>query len=259
MASDKYSEERERELLMKAKQGDLMARRQLHREYRGLLDKLVYQNFSYSPQPISAIRTEAEALLDKCIDAWDPSVPNKPSTFIQASIGQKLKRYVNNNKSAIRSTENYAWKISKFQDSVEELMGELKRDPTDNEILDFMNTKYPNYNLSLKDLDRIRKEIRPTTLTSTIVGQSDENATMTVRDVMYTTTQDPMKQYALTLKARELNERINKMQEPHKSVLEYHLGINGKPQLSLRDISVKMGMNKYRVQVVLNEAKEMLS
>lgn len=258
MANQKYDTNYERDLLEKAKIGDLSARRKLHREYKGLLDKIVYQNFSYSPQPISAIRSEAEELLDKCIDSWDPTMNNKPSTYITSYIKNKLNRYVNTHKQIIRTPEQYAWKTNKYRDSVEALTSQLKRDPSDIEIADYMNSEFA-YNLTPKDIDRIRRETRSTTLASTVIGQSDDNATLTVRDVMFVSKEDPLKQYMLSLRAREVNDKINTMQEPHKSVLEYHLGINGKPKLSLRDIAVKMGMNKYRIQVIIDEAKEMLS
>lgn len=255
----RFDVNKEKELLTKAQQGDLQARRQLHIVYKGLLDSIVYPKYTYSPQPASAIRAEAEDLLDKCIDSWDPLATNKPSTYIKGYIDNKLKRYVNDNKQLVRVTETYAWKTDDFAKVLKELTSKLYRDPTDNELLIEMNKQYPKHNLTLKDIGRLRNEVRTTTLASTAIGSpSGDDSTMRVEDLAFTTTVDPMKQYALTLQAREINNKITKLSEPHKTVIKYHLGIDGFPQLSLRDISVKTGLNKYRIQKVIEETREIL-
>lgn len=259
MINNRFDVDKERELLQKAQQGDLKARRQLHVIYRGLLDSIVYPKFSYSPQPVSAIRAEAERLLDKCIDSWSPAANNKPSTYIQKYISNKLLRYVNDNKQLVRTTETYAWKTDKFGDVLSELRTQFRREPTDQELRDQMNKKYPDYNLTTKDIGRLRNELRTTTLSSTVIGgSSDDDSSLTVGDLAFTSTVDPLKQYSLTLRARELNNRISTLPEPHQTVIKYHAGLDGFPQLSLRDIAVKTGMNKYRIQKVIDETKEIL-
>lgn len=257
MINDRFDVDKERELLQKAQQGDLKARKQLHVIYRGLLDSIVYPKFNYSPQPVSAIRAEAEGLLDKCIDSWSPVANNKPSTYIQKYISNKLLRYVNDNKQLVRTTETYAWKTDKFSDVLNELRNQLHREPTDEELVIQMNKKYPDYNLTTKDIKRLRNELRTTTLSSTVIGSSDDSS-MTAGDLAFTSTIDPLKQYSMTLKARELNNRISTLPEPHQTVIKYHAGLDGFPQLSLRDIAVKTGMNKYRIQKVIDETKEKL-
>lgn len=257
-AGNRFNPDEERELLVKAQQGDLLARKRLHIIYRGLLDNIVYQKFSHTPQPISAVRAEAEGLLDKCIDSWDNTATNKPSTYIHSYIEHKLLRYVNDNKQMVRTTEKYAWKTEKFNDSVKELRTQFNREPSDSEIADFMNARYPGYNLTIKDIGRLRNEVRTTTLSSMVIGQSDENAPLTVGDITFTTTVDPLKQYSLILKARGLQDRINSLPEPNQTIIKYHAGVDGFPQLSLRDIAVKTGMNKYRVQKVIDDSKELL-
>lgn len=254
----RFDIDKERELLQKAQQGDLRARRQLHIVYRGLLDSIVYPKFSHTPQPVSAIRAEAEGLLDKCIDSWNPASNNKPSTYIQSYISQKLLRYVNDNKQLVRTPEQYAWKTDKFSAILSELRNQLHREPTDKELADQMNKKFPEYNLTIKDMQRLRGELRTTTLSSAVIGSSDDDSKLTVGDLAFTSTIDPLKQYSLTLKARELNDKISTLPEPHQTVIRYHAGLDGFPQLSLRDIAVKTGMNKYRIQKVINETKEIL-
>jgi len=255
---NRFDVESEKELIKKAQAGDLQARRQLHIVYKGLLDSIVYPRYNYSPQPVSAIRAEAEKLLDKCIDSWNPSFDNKPSSYINGYISKKLLRYVNENKQLVRTTERYAWKTNKFSEVLTDLRNKLRREPSDFELVNEMNQKFPEDNIALKDISRLRNELRPTTLSSAIIGDAGDGSSLTVGDLAFSSTEDPFKHYSMTLKARELNDKIALLPEPNKTIIKYHVGLDGYPQLSLRDIAVKLGLNKYRVQKVIDETKEML-
>lgn len=255
--NDRFDIDEERDLLIKAQQGDLFARRKLHRIYKPLVDSIVYNNFSNTPQPVPAIKAEAEKLLDVYMDKWDPNFLSKPSTFLHSSISNKLQRYINEHQP-VRVPEKYAWKTTRYKDSVSELTNSLNRLPTDSEVHTHMQKKFPDLNVSLKDINRLKREVRTLTLASSVLGREDDGSNLTVGDVTFVTEADPLESYTRQLKVQNLTNKINILPEPHRIIVLYHLGLNGHPKLSLRDISVKLGMNKYRVQVYLNEAKEML-
>lgn len=254
VARKTYDPEYERELFIKAKQGDLQARKKIHKEYKNTLDSIVYKHYRNNPQPFWAIRAEAEDLLDKFIDSWDPSMKNKPNTYIYGNIEKKLMRYVNERDKPVRVPEQYSFKLNKFRDSVSELSQELQRKPTIPEIKNHMNKKFPEYKLSTKDVERLQRDLRTTVLASSTVGSLDEGTPVSMGDIAFSTNENPMEAYKRDTMVQEALEKAKRLPEPQRTIFYHTYGLEGYQQLSLRQLALKLGLKKYRVQKYLQEA-----
>lgn len=257
--AERFDVNHEKELLVKAQGGDVMARQELHMAYRGLLDNIVYSTFRSNNYSVQAVRYEADKLLDDLIDKWNPTAGNKPSTYFMANIKNKLKRYVNDNANIVRSTENFAWRTPKFKEGMQELTTSLNRQPTDQEIFDHMRSRYPDMKLTLHDIPRFKSEMRTTMLASTVVGKQDEGSALTLGDLAFSTDEgDVMSDYIQDLQAKQVIETISGMYEPLRTVMRHYLGIPGYQKMSLRELTMKTGLNKYRVQQYIAEGGEKL-
>lgn len=261
-SGSEFDKEKERELLVKAKSGDFMARQELHKTFKRMLDKIVYQpKFSNTTQPVSSIRLEAENLLDKYIDTWDPSMKNQPNTYLYGQIDKKLMRYVNDNRNIGYIPENYAWMIGKYKNSRDFLVNKLERHPTDLELHQHMISVSPEdkSKLKLKDINRLRGLVRTTMLSTSALGGSDEGSTFTAGDVAFASQGDLVEDYLLDVKIKELRVKVDNLPEPHRSIIRHTFGLPGYPKMSLRDMALKFGVNKYRIQTYIEEAKDMLN
>jgi DNA-directed RNA polymerase sigma subunit (sigma70/sigma32) len=117
---------------------------------------------------------EAEQILDRAINSYNPSVGVKPITYFKNYVDSKIMRYVNNNAQPVRIVEKHSLNVGKYKDTLAVLGNELGRDPSDDEVLKHMKKTYPNLqDLRLKDIGRLKKDIRTTTFASNTIGRSD--------------------------------------------------------------------------------------
>lgn len=260
MAKKDFDINKERDLLIRAQQGDMMARKQIHKEYSGMLDKISRPQAVATGQPPIAARIEASKLLDKYIDSWDPTVPYKPSTYLYGNVQKKLGRYLNDRSQTVRTTEFYGVDIGKYTASVGELSQQLGRKPTDEEVLEDMQKSYPDKKFTLEHIRRLRDSVRTTVSASTIIGSSDEGSTVTVGDLYFSSgdDEDIMHTMSVNFQLREMLKKVDDLPEPERTIVLHTYGLNGYPQLSLRELAVKLGLNKYKVGVHLNSAMEKL-
>lgn len=261
MVRSRFDDEYERELFQRAQSGDLMARRELHVRYKGFLDNIVRQNYNVGGSvSYDAIRDMAEELFDENISKVDLSRDTKPSTYLTNIISGKLKRYTNERRGPIRATEQYAFDGSNFRLAQDELVQKLKRTPTIGEIQKHMNTKWPSKKYDIKTVERLKDLNRTTVLATSVVGRS-EDSNFTEMDRAFSSREDEVDMftdYLTMVKARELMLKVNTLPEPHKTILEHVHQLNNKPKLSYRDLAIKLGISKYRVEQYIKDAEEML-
>ena len=251
MAAKDVNVPRERELIVRAQAGDMLARGELHREYSRLLDKLMYQSFSaYPGVPKATLRAKAEEILDDCLTALDPNRKTKPSTYIMGYIEQKLKRFAGAQANPVRSTENYMWDFGRHGTAKESLIQELGTIPTYAQTAARMNENDKVTRFNPKIVKRIEEAKRITTFaTSNISGSGDGE--LQAGDQLFTQDIDPMEEYQNSLKFADIMAKLQMLPQPDKSVMLYHFGLGGNAELSIRGIALKLGLNKYRVETII--------
>lgn len=211
-------------------------------------------------QPLSAVRLEAEEIFDKALNSYNPDKGVRPMTYIHGYVDNKLNRYVNDNAQMVRIVEKHSANVPEYKESLAHLTTELGRRPTDAEILAYMKKTYPNrVNVRLKDIARLRRDLRATSYGSTTIGKGNEGSTLTVEDITFVEgADDPMGDYLTDLKAVELKQKVALLPEPHKTIISHNYAFPGYQKLSLRDLALKLGVNKYRIQEYIKEAEVML-
>lgn len=242
-----YSADKERDLLIKAKNGDLMARQEIIREYMNMLNSIIYKK-NVDPNQRTAVMMEAVRLLDYYINRWDPSRQNKPLTFLYNEVDTKLNRYIDDRKNPIRIIETYGQDVKKYTDSKKELTSTLGRNPTNYEILDHMKLNFPAKKFTLKHVNRISEGLRRSTSSSNILG-SDDDSVLTEADINFLSPDEGliMDSYRKNLNFTERFNRIQFLTEPERSIIYYLSGTNGYPKMGLEAVAAKFGIKKYKV------------
>lgn len=261
MAAEKFDTAKENEMIVRAQQGDLFARKEVHKIFSRAMNNIIYnKGYQNMPQSTAAIRMELDEILDHAIDKYKPSMGYKPLTYLRSYVEDKVQRYVNDNARHTKIIENQNIKMGKFTQSNTALLTELGRVPNNHELLKHLKTNFPKMEaLKLKDVDRMMRENRITSFGSSLVGTGDSGGHLTMEDVAYTEeVDDPLEDIVVDLNAAQLKIKVETLPEPYKTILKHTYGFDNYSKLSLRSLAAKFGINKYRIQEYIKEAEIML-
>jgi DNA-directed RNA polymerase specialized sigma subunit len=100
-----------------------------------------------------AIEAEARSLAVKALRTYDPSRGTQIATHVTTNL-RSLNRYVKKHQNFTRIVEAQANRIGDYQRAIDSLREDLSRDPTQQEIADYMK-------ISLKKVERLAREMRP--------------------------------------------------------------------------------------------------
>jgi DNA-directed RNA polymerase specialized sigma subunit len=172
----------------------------------------VYAGHVNIPKP--AVQAEFQIQAIKAIQTYNPTKAAL-NTYLTHQL-KKGRRFITNYQNVGRISENRIYKINEFNTAKDELADKLRREPSAHEIADRM--KWP-----VSQVTALEKELRRDIPSSHLPGGGmEELKTSKETEVLR------LLQYELS--------------PEEKTVYEYLLGENGKPQLSPGQIAQKMGM-----------------
>ena len=170
--------------------------------------------------PRSAIKAEMTRLVVDYLPGYDPS-KSQLNTYLFNTAGQKLNRYVYNHQNLGTIPEPRIIMIGRLNKVKTNLENELGREPTYTEIADEM--KVP-----VDQIQLLEKELRPDLVI-------DGRYTNMFGDNDATHVDDSIAMLHASVDGNE------------KQVLEYVYGLDGKPQLSNKEIANKLSISPGRV------------
>ena len=227
----------------------------MHGIYAPLIESII-KKYTFADVPITAIRAEAQKLLDTYIDSYNPSRGTQPKSWIQGNMQEKLKRIVAQNKMQRHTNEDIYYNLPKYTAAKDELQQEFGRVPTIKEITVKMKEFSPNITQAkVRFIHDNHRELIPASMN---LG-SDDDSSFTVGDISFSS-EDPKEIYEADLKARQALNIIAELPELHQKVIlhSYDIPGSGYPRLSLRNMALQLGLNRYRVSKILEEAENML-
>lgn len=189
--------------------------RPLFSNFRGMIRSQAnkYKTVELPPPAIEA------AFKQQFVNALQTYNPNKGvavGTWVQTNL-RKGQRWVNNHQNMVRITESRSGKmLGQFNDAVGQLEMELDREPSDDEVADFMG-------ISGKTATRLRNEQRRDLVGSEMVVDPIEFRPSGVAELM-------------TLLPYDLTPQ-------EKLVWEYSQGLNGRPKLDGNQIAKKLSVS----------------
>tara|TARA_Y100000310_G_scaffold261924_2_gene271463 strand:+ start:1390 stop:2358 length:969 start_codon:yes stop_codon:yes gene_type:complete len=180
-----------------------------------------------------AIETKAKLLTIKAIKTFDPEGGSMLTSWVYTQL-QPLRRY-NQQSKPVPVSERVRRRLAELNNFEEQFEENHGRPPSDSEVSDALGW-------SKKALEQLRKSQKSTTsYESTIPGEETDGTT---RGDTVALEED---------KTTEIIELFYESLSPmEQSIIEFKLGLWGKPKLSNTEIASKLGISPARVSQIAN-------
>lgn len=241
---DLLKPEQEVELARRIAKGDKQARDMMIRANLRLVVKIAndYSNYGL---PLNDLISEGNIGLIKAVERFDPDKGGKLSTYAAWWIKQAIKRALANQSKSIRLPVHLVDKIAKMRRIISQLVEELDREPTDEEVGIVMGIPV-NKIAHLKSVS-----VRPASLDAPIgedQGTSfgdiigDENALSpfeNLREKSYST---------------DISDMMKQLEEREEKIIRLRFGLDGDSPKTLEEVGSIFGITRERVRQLQNIA-----
>jgi RNA polymerase primary sigma factor len=238
----------ERQLAYRIQQGDAEARDHLVRANLRLVVNLA-RRYPGRGLSLPDLIAEGNLGLMRAVEAYDPAMNTRFSTYATYWIRQSMKRAVINTAKAIRLPAYMEQLLSDWRRATVELQDQLGRAPTEDEVAGHLH-------LPPKKLALVKKALRihqglPQT------GQGDEEATL---DELVASAEGPSPGAALADR-EELGHvlgLLDRLDPREAEVLRLRFGLNGRAPLSLTQIGERLRLTRQRICQLERDARQKL-
>ncbi len=191
----------------------------LIKQLKPLMHKEI-NKYRAAPVPRPVLEAHGYKIMHDAITHYDPKKGVKLSTYVTNRL-KKLHRHVIELQNIAYIPEARALKIGTYQRALEELQQKLGREPTTAELADELS--WP-----IQEVERMRIELR-----------SDLGEDVT-DDILAITKPDISKTI--------VNMYYHDLDKTDQQILEYSLGLFGKPRLSTKKIAQQLGLPEKQVR-----------
>jgi RNA polymerase primary sigma factor len=237
------SAEEERELAYRIGAGDSEARDRMVRANLRLVVNIA-RGYTGKGLDLQDLIAEGNLGLLRAVEAFDPAMQTRFSTYASYWIKQSIQRTLVNTAKTIRLPAYMVSLLTKWRRASARLRDELGRTPTQEEIA-------ASLNLPRKKLQIIKKAIR----IYNAVPQTDQPDTgWTVDENLVDDTKAPG---AALLEADDLKHVLGLLgdMDPRESkVLRLRFGLDGEDPKTLKEIGHRLGLTRERVRQIESEA-----
>jgi RNA polymerase primary sigma factor len=237
--------EQEIELAARVKKGDEEAVQIMIKANLRLVVKIA-QDYARYGLPLLDLISEGNIGLMKAVKRFDPKKGGKLSTYAAWWIKQGIKRALANQSKTIRLPAHLVDKIARMRRVEHQLMEELSREPTAEEIADEMDLKAATIEqwkvLSLK----------PTSLDAPI-GNDDDSSEVgeIIGDHRIRTPFDELEDSQLK---EEVESLLDRLDDREQQILIYRFGLEGEEVETLEEVGDRFGITRERVRQIQNAA-----
>ncbi|MDW8106128.1 MAG: RNA polymerase sigma factor RpoD/SigA [Armatimonadota bacterium] len=229
--------EQERELALRAAQGDERAREQLVQANLRLVIAIAKHYTGRGLSMIDLIQ-EGNLGLMRAAEQYDPNRGNRFSTYATWWIRQAISRALQEQASLIRVPQHMARVLQQVRQAAALLQQELGREPTVHEVAQ-------RTNLSPEQVREVMHAIaKPISLEMPI---SDSEGT-TLADIIAAETQAEWEQ------AIDWDTLLARLSEKERLVIQLRYGLTGEPPMTLEEVGKRMGLSKERVRQLESRA-----
>jgi RNA polymerase primary sigma factor len=241
--------EQEKELAFRIQDGDSAARDHMVRANLRLVVNIAR---SYTAKGLSLPDLIAEGNLGllRAVEAYDPTMNTRFSTYAAYWIRQSMKRAVINMAKTIRIPAYMAQLLSEWRRAAAKLQEELGRPATQEEIAASMN-------LSKKKLHIIKKAIRVYQgMPQSGQGESDVALDDLLLDERHP---GPSADLAKNDELRQVLELVDRLSPREATVLRLRYGLGGEEPLTLMQIGERLDLTRERVRQIERDALKKLN
>lgn len=237
------NEEERKELMIKAKNGDSVARKMfLEQNLRLVL--YFSQFYKRSDIDIEDLIQEGNIGLLIALDKYDINSENTFSTYAGYWIKQKMGRYIDENDGTIRIPIHMRQKMRKLKSTITEYEYTYGKTPTNKELADIMN-------MSVEDIEIITRNYEVVSINQIVEGTKDITIEDNIIDESINIEEDyEEKDFADYIKYVISNANLT---EKEYNVIKYRYGFNGKPY-TLDEIGKIYNITRERVRQIETKA-----
>ena len=240
--------EQERELACRCAAGDEAAIRQMVNSNLRLVVS-VAREYAGRGVPLMDLIQEGSIGLLAAAKKFDYTLDYRFSTYATKWIRQGVTRYLMQQGSLIRVPLHTYEKIRKVQSVASQLLTELGREPSEEEIA--VRCEIP--------VERVRQlqQLNPETcsLDAPVGADEEDSLGFLLEDIQASQPQEKLIREELS---RILEELLSMLTERQRMVLRLHFGMEDGQCHSLEQISIRFGVSKERVRQIERQAMERL-
>jgi RNA polymerase primary sigma factor len=244
------SPEEEKELAIRAKQGDKEALKKL---VEGNLRFVVSiaKNFMGWGVPLTDLISAGNLGLIEAAKRFDPDKNVKFISYAVWWIRQAIMQTIFQQTGAVRIPVKESLFIAKVKETYEKLKEELGREPTEEEIAKRLNT-------SVKKVKNALSIVRLPISLDMPLGEGGEED-FTLLDVLSKKgTEDIEKELIEETIHKELESMLDVLDQREKEIIKMRYGLNGEEPKTLEEVGEKLGISRERVRQLEQRALKKL-
>jgi len=232
--------EEEVDLAIKAKNGDQRAHDKMIESNLRFVVKIA-KNYQNQGLPLADIINEGNIGLMIALDKFDVDKGYHFISYAVWWIRQSIVKAINEKSRAVRLPLNRSNELLQIQKAQKALMHENGQEPTVEEIAHETGLDSSNVDV-LMSISR--------DLISLDAPVFTDNQTSSIGDYIESSHATPDEQVMNTLLIEDINEALNILTDKEKDILEHRFGLNGKAQMSLKEIGELYNLTKERIRQI---------
>lgn len=238
------SAEDEKELAIKAAQGDSAAKEKLINSNLKLVVSIA-KKFQGNGIPFLDLIQEGNIGLIAAIDKFDTSLGYRFSTYAYYWIKTTISRAVNQQNRSIRIPVYMVEKLSKYKKIEQELSQKYNREPTENEIAEKMD-------VSVKEIRELKEYLSDAVSLDAPIGEDKEDSFGSF--VEDSSNGNPADNYEKEDMSKILLKVLDTLPEREAGILKMRFGIGYSSPLTLEEVGKRYSLTRERVRQIESSA-----
>jgi len=235
-------------LAKRIKKGDEAAREHMIKANLRLVVKIA-RDYEGQGLPLLDLINEGNIGLMKGVERFDPTKGAKLSTYASWWIKQAIKRALSNQSKTIRLPDHVVDKLANIRRAEVKLHEILDRDPTDEELADFLN-------LDVRRVKIYRQASKaPVSLDAPLSDDDSDQVSEIVADPNAVA---PFERLVKETDTALLKEVLAGLTDREKAILAMRFGLNDGVEKTLEEIGKVFGVTRERIRQIESEALKKL-